>query len=161
MKKFSPKKFIIMILTFTAAISVWILWSTVQGEGLTLDAVKYNGKANVLISSIVTKDYEKAAKYLVFSGTEDKDAARRRWIEQMKSLEYEAVSEEHSRLMADDGFVSTDVVMNLKDDGSIAFGVAVQENGLGINYVYYHYKGALVDDKTEIFQSAMTSWNPG
>jgi len=154
---------VITALIFIVAIAMmWVGFCTLNGEGLTADALKYNKKANELISSIASGNYEKASEYLAFSGEENKEQARAQWVKRMHSLDINVKKEEHSRLKADDGRVETWVYLYLEDNYYIQFTVGVQDGGFGIRNVWASYKDAALEDECiKTISSAMTSWNAG
>ena len=146
----------------TIAEVVWIGVCTVKGEGVTVDALRYNRDAELLIKSIVNENYEEAAKYLAFSGEKDKETAREQWINNMYNLDIKVIEEEHSPLKADNGRVETIVLMTLEDDYYIHFTIGVQNGGFGIRNIWASYKGAALDDECiEKISSAMKCWDAG
>ena len=154
---------VIAVLVFLAATAmIWIGFCTLNGEGLTADALKYNKKADELIESIADGNYEKASEYLAFSGETDKEQAKSQWINRMHGLGINVINEEHSRLKADDGRVETWVYLYLEDDYYIRFTIGVQDGGFGIRNVWAAYKGAALDDECiKTVSTAITSWNAG
>jgi len=155
-------KVVAVLVFIVAAAMIWVGFCTLNGEGFTADALKYNKKSDELIESIADGNYEKAAEYLAFSGETDKEQAKSKWINRMHSLGINVTDEEHSRLKANDGRVETWVYLYLEDDYYIQFTVGVQDGGFGIRNVWAAYKGAALDDECiKTGSTAMTSWNAG
>ena len=142
--------FVILLVGFVACFTLW-------GEGYTVDALLYRNKGYKLIEALENEEYEKAAQYLSFYGSEDVTAEREQWVEDMQSLDIDIFSANCKALSADDGIVKTNVQAYFYGGQELCFDVIVQGKGLAISSVYVTGD----DELTELYQKIMTTYNPG
>ncbi|MBP1571216.1 MAG: hypothetical protein J6C76_04900, partial [Oscillospiraceae bacterium] len=107
--------------------------------------------------ALENEEYEKAAQYLSFYGSEDVTADREQWVEDMQSLDIDIFSANCKALSADDGIVKTNVQAYFYGGQELCFDVIVQGKGLAISSV--HVTGD--EELTELYQKIMTTYNPG
>lgn len=142
--------FVVLIVGFVAAFTLW-------GEGYTVDALLYRNKAFELVKALENEDYETAAQYLSFYGSDDITSDREQWTKDMEALDVDVFSANCKALAADDGIVKTNVQAYFYNGQELCFDVVVQGKGLAISSVYVIGN----DEQTEIYQKVMTTYNPG
>lgn len=142
--------FLILIVGFVAAFTLW-------GEGYTIEALMYRNKAYKLIQAIENEDYKTASQYLSFYGNDDISVAREQWAKDMEKLDLDIFSANYKALSADDGIVKTNVQAYFYGGEELCFDVVVQGKGLAIAAIYVTGD----DELTELYQSVMTTYNPG
>lgn len=124
---------------------------------MSVDALRYRNKAYKLIEAIENENFEDAAQYLSFYGSEDVANEKEQWIANMELLDADIFSANYRALSADDGIVKTSVQAYFSDGHELCFDIVVQGKGLAIAAV--NITGD--DSLTEIYQKTMTTYNPG
>ena len=151
------KNAVALIVSFFVLLTAVVTVCTLQGEGLSFDAVIYRNKAYKLITALEEENFEQAAEYLSFYGSEDIENARKQWISDMELLNVEIFSANSKALSADDGITKTSVEAYFPNGHELCFDIIVQGKGLAIGSVRITGDGQL----SELYSKAMTSYNPG
>lgn len=148
-------KNIIKILFCVLAIgSLYIVSNTVSGDGITIDAIRYNGEKAKLVSALENEDYEKTAGYMSFYGCEDTRQARSDWAEAMENSGIAFEKIKRRNLYTDDGITLCRADATLQDGTEISFGIVVQDGGLSISTVH-------TENDREYYSTLLTTYYPG
>ena len=138
-KKYSVLRIITIIFgTVIGFALVLMIFSGVIGEGYSVYTAILTQKAKMVSNLIVEEEYEKAVKYIGFTG-KDTDFAKENWIAGMKSLSdiIDIESIEISKIILDDYFPKGDYTMTVYDRQSqvkhIYQGFVTSQNG-GITF---------------------------
>ena len=161
---------VVIIIGSVAALQIFnFIISSVRGEGYSLSTAIYSAKADKVTMLIEDGEYNKAVKYIGFSG-QNRENLQKGWTENMDFLDDVIYIEniEVSAIILDDYFPKGTYFVTVYDSKSAARYVfdgqiTVQDGGIvfGNVYVAYESKDFRRAEVAELIQTALCTWNAG